>query len=133
MIDLSTIKILIVDDSKVIVESIKNTFIKNGVNVENIQTASSAIEALDILRTNKFNPELITMDITMPEMDGIEATEIISKEFEDIDIIMVTTKGEEQSLIKAMSAGAKGYFLKPVTDEQIEEMINYLNMIKGII
>lgn len=133
MINKDALKILIVDDSEMMIETIYNAFIENGIDGKNIKSAASAAEAIDMLNQEEFIPDLITMDINMPEMDGIEATQIISKEHEDIDIIMVTTKGEENSVIKAMSCGAKGYFLKPVSKEQIEEMLNYLNMLNELI
>ena len=68
-------------------------------------------------------PDVVTMDITMPEMDGIEATRLIMGEFPDAKIIMVTSHGQEKMVIDALKAGAKGYVLKPFDGHKVYEAI----------
>jgi two-component system chemotaxis response regulator CheY len=68
-------------------------------------------------------PDLVTMDITMPEMDGIEATRAIMKDFPDAKIVMVTSHGQEKMVLDALKAGAKGYVLKPFQDHKVYEAI----------
>jgi DNA-binding NarL/FixJ family response regulator len=63
------------------------------------------------------------MDITMPEMDGIEATRAIMKDFPDAKIVMVTSHGQEKMVLDALKAGAKGYVLKPFQDHKVYEAI----------
>jgi len=66
------------------------------------------------------------MDITMPDMDGIQATKLIRSEYKDALIIMVTSHGQEQMVIDAIEAGALGYVIKPVKKEKLKESIDGL-------
>jgi two-component system chemotaxis response regulator CheY len=84
-------------------------------------TAGSGSAALSAYR--EFAPDLVTMDITMPGMDGVEATRQILVDFPDARIIMVTSHGQEKMVIDALDAGAKGYVLKPVRPEKLADMI----------
>jgi two-component system chemotaxis response regulator CheY len=63
------------------------------------------------------------MDITMPDMDGIEATRLIRKQFPDALIVMVTSHGQERMVLDALKAGAKGYVLKPFRQDKLQEAI----------
>jgi DNA-binding NarL/FixJ family response regulator len=63
------------------------------------------------------------MDITMPDMDGIEATKRIIKDFPDAKIVMVTSHGQEKMVMDALKAGAKGYVLKPFDGQKLYEAI----------
>lgn len=112
-------KVLIVDDSLLIVRTLTNLLNEMGHVV--VQTAGTGALALDAYRSCL--PDLVTMDITMPDMDGIEATSTIIKEFPDAKIIMVTSHGQEGMVMKAIKAGAKGYVLKPVKPESLRDVI----------
>ncbi len=113
------LKVLIVDDSLLTVRTLTGMLTELGHLV--VQTAGSGAQALDAYRQVK--PDLVTMDITMPDMDGIEATGGILKEFPDANIIMVTSHGQQGMVMKAVKAGAKGYVLKPIKPEKLREMI----------
>jgi two-component system chemotaxis response regulator CheY len=63
------------------------------------------------------------MDITMPDMDGIEATKRIIKDFPDAKIMMVTSHGQEKMVMDALKAGAKGYVLKPFDGQKLNQAI----------
>jgi two-component system chemotaxis response regulator CheY len=63
------------------------------------------------------------MDITMPELDGIQATKAIMIEHPDAKIIMVTSHGQEKMILDALKAGAKGYILKPFERQKVEDVI----------
>lgn len=82
------------------------------------KTGTQAIEAY-----NDNSPDLVTMDITMPDMDGIQATKAILDHAPDALIIMVTSHGQEQMVIDAIDAGAKGYVLKPFNRDKLAEHI----------
>ena len=86
--------------------------------VGNANTGERAIEAY-----RAHVPDLVTMDITMPDMDGIEATRRIIDEFPKANIIMVTSHGQERMVIDALGAGAKGYVLKPLHQDKVADMI----------
>jgi two-component system chemotaxis response regulator CheY len=73
---------------------------------------------------SEYNPDLVTMDITMPEMNGIDALSEIMKMDSKATVIMITSHGEEKKVIEAIKLGAKGYILKPLTTEALEDGIN---------
>jgi CheY-like chemotaxis protein/CheY-specific phosphatase CheX len=113
------LKVLIVDDSLLTVRTLTGMLTELGHLVT--QTAGSGAQALEAYRQVK--PDLVTMDITMPDMDGIEATGGILNEFPDANIIMVTSHGQQGMVMKAVKAGAKGYVLKPIKPDKLREMI----------
>lgn len=118
------LNIMVVDDSQLAIRKMEAMLLKMGHNV--VQTASNGSVAIDNYR--KAVPDLVTMDITMPEMSGIEATGKIIAEFPDAKIIMVTSHGQEDMVRQAIKAGARGYVMKPVQAEElavhIERVIN---------
>jgi len=69
-------------------------------------------------------PDLVTMDITMPDMDGITAVKKIKKEYPDANIIMITSHGQEEMVRQAIISGARGYILKPILVDKVEESID---------
>lgn len=88
------LKVMVVDDSPIIVK--KLTVLLETLGYKVIQTAENGKDAVEIykrLQLIDFKPDVITMDITMPEMDGIEATRTIMNEFPDTKIVMVTSHG----------------------------------------
>ncbi len=113
------LKILIVDDSLIIRKKVKAQVLKLGHEV--INSAKNGQEAIDMYGECK--PDLVTMDITMPDMDGITAVKEIMKIDEDAKIIMVTSHGQEDMVIKSIQAGAVGYMLKPVTQDKLAASI----------
>ncbi|EFI36219.1 response regulator receiver protein [Desulfonatronospira thiodismutans ASO3-1] len=80
----------------------------------------------------QLKPDLVTMDITMPVMDGIEATKKIIESDPEAVVVMVTSHGQKQTVIDAIGAGAKGYILKPFYRDNVAQTLNkvinkYLN------
>jgi two-component system chemotaxis response regulator CheY len=115
----TVLDILVVDDSPIIVKKLSVLLGTLGYRV--IQTATNGKEAVEAF--GKCKPDVVTMDITMPEMDGIEATQAIMREFPDAKIIMVTSHGQEAMVLNALKAGAKGYLLKPFQQQKVYETI----------
>jgi len=113
------LKVMIVDDSLIIRKKIKKILEKLGHEV--VFSATNGQEAIDGYKDNK--PDLVTMDITMPDMDGITAVKHIIKDDVDAKIIMVTSHGQEDMVIKSIQAGAVGYMLKPITDDKMAQAI----------
>lgn len=72
----------------------------------------------------ELQPDLITMDITMPEMDGIEAVREIMKTGSDVKIIMCSAMGQQSMVLDAIQAGAKDFVIKPFDAGRIEEALN---------
>lgn len=113
------LKVLIVDDSLIIRKKISKIFEDLGHQV--LFDAINGQEA--IIAYKKFKPDLVTMDITMPDMDGITAVKYIINEDSNAKIIMVTSHGQEDMVIKSIQSGAVGYILKPITQEKLAKVI----------
>ncbi len=114
------LNVLIVDDSLITVKKLRLLVEQLGHRV--VGTAGSGSAALSAYR--EFTPDLVTMDITMPGMDGVEATRQILVDFPQAKVIMVTSHGQEKMVIDALDAGAKGYVLKPIRPEKLADMIS---------
>jgi len=113
------LRVLIVDDSLIIRKKLSKLIENLGHTV--VADAQTGQEAIEAYATHK--PDLVTMDITMPDMDGITAVKHIIKEHHDAKIIMVTSHGQEDMVIKSIQAGAVGYILKPLTQEKLAQTI----------
>jgi len=83
--------------------------------------ADSGQQSID--RYRELQPDLVTMDITMPGMDGITAVQKIKEIDGETNIIMVTSHGQEAMVMDALKSGAKGYMLKPVTPDKLRDSI----------
>ncbi len=116
---MNSLKVLIVDDSPII--SRKLTMMVELLGYKVVMTAATGTEAIAAYRACR--PDVVTMDITMPDMDGIEATRRIMAEFPDAKIVMVTSHGQEKMVLDALKAGAKGYVLKPFDGNKVSEAI----------
>ena len=108
---LSSFKILCVDDEPDILEILKYNLSNEGYNVSTAKDGELAIK-----KANESIPNLIIMDVMMPNMDGIEACEILRKDqkFNDTIIMFLTARGEDFSHVAAYEAGADDYVTKPV-------------------
>ena len=113
------LNVLVVDDSSLAIKKMQAMLLKMGHYVRH--TAKSGAEAVTKYRYEI--PDLVTMDITMPDMDGIQATAKIITEFPDAKIIMVTSHGQEDMVRQAIKAGARGYILKPVDPDKLAAQI----------
>ena len=109
--DISSIKILVVDDDPDIVEILKYNLKNSGYSVK---SAGNGVEA--IKKAKKFIPDIILMDVMMPEMSGIEACEEIKKidQLSQAIIIFLSARSEDYTQISAYDAGADDYISKPV-------------------
>ena len=116
-------KVLIVDDSPTEVHVYKTYLEKAGFEVVVADTAESGIQAaLDEL------PDVILMDVVMPGMNGFQATRQLTRATEtaEIPVIIVTTKDQETDRVWGTRQGAKGYLVKPVSEESLTSTINEL-------
>lgn len=111
---------MIVDDSLVIRVRLKKIFKELNHNV--VAEAKTGQEAIDIYE--KVLPDIVTMDITMPDMDGITAVKHIKSKYPDANIIMVTSHGQETLVREALISGAKGYILKPIQKLKLSESLH---------
>ena len=114
------IKILLVDDHQMIRDGIRSLL--TGVDdVDIVAEASNGNEAIEILK--KQDVDLILMDISMPEMNGIEATKIITSKFEKVKVLTLSMHDEESFVIKMLQVGASGYVLKTTDKLELTEAI----------
>ena len=113
------LNIMIVDDSLIMVQ--KLSLLLRGLGHEVVRVCNNGTEAIQAYPICK--PHLVTMDITMPEMDGITAMTAILGENPHARVIMVTSHGQEAMVVRALDAGALGYVLKPVTLDGLEKAI----------
>ncbi|MBQ7679677.1 MAG: response regulator [Butyrivibrio sp.] len=108
-------KVLVVDDSRMSRSILRNLLEKAGYSV--IREASNGEEAIEAYKECK--PDLVTLDITMPKMDGLEALTNILAFDADARVIMITAAGQQDKLIKALKEGAKRFINKPFNEEEI--------------
>jgi NarL family two-component system response regulator LiaR len=111
-----SIRILIVDDHAVVRQGLK-MFLALDQELQVVGEAANGEEA--IRRARELAPDVVLMDLLMPQMDGIAATEIIRREMPDVEVIALTSVLEDKAVYGAMRAGAIGYLLK---DTQADEL-----------
>ena len=112
-------RILIVDDAAFMRMMIKDILTKNGYEV----VAEAADGAQAVEKYKEVQPDLVTMDITMPEMDGITALKEIKKINPNAKIIMCSAMGQQAMVIDAIQAGAKDFIVKPFQADRVLEAI----------
>ncbi len=115
-----TIQVLLVDDHNVVRSGLA-TFLRAYDDLELMGEAKNGIEALKFCRQKQ--PDVILMDLMMPEMDGIKATQAILDEFPDTKIIAMTSFEEEELVHGVLAAGAISYLLKNVTSDELVKAI----------
>lgn len=112
-------RILIVDDAAFMRMMIKDILSKNGFEV--VGEAQDGAEAIE--KYKELTPDLVTMDITMPEMDGITALKTIKESNPAAKIIMCSAMGQQAMVIDAIQAGAKDFIVKPFQADRVIEAI----------
>lgn len=112
-------RILICDDTMFMRTVLKNLLSENGYEV--VGEAENGIEA--IKKYNEFRPDLTLMDITMPEMDGIEALQGIMKINPEAKVIMCSAMGQERMVASAIKNGARDFIVKPFENERVIQAI----------
>lgn len=121
------IRILVVDDAQETRDSVKK-LLQFEEDIEVIGEGSNGVEGVQLARSLK--PDVILMDINMPEMDGIKAAEQITLDIPGVGIIMLSVQGDQEYLRKAMSAGAREYLTKPFS---IDELVNAIRRVKDFV
>lgn len=110
-------KLLIVDDSNIMRRAIQK-YIQE-LNLEIVGTAGDGEQALDLFR--KFEPDVVTMDITMPKLDGISCLKEIMSVKPDCKVLVISALKDPATGLKALKLGAKGFLPKPFTQAQLKE------------
>ena len=114
------IKILIADDQELIRQSLQ-IILNNEADFEVTDAVANGLEVVRSVRKNR--PDIILMDIRMPEMDGVVCTQIIKENYPDIKIIIVTTFDDDEYVFNALKYGASGYMLKGASMKELADAI----------
>ncbi len=118
-------RVLLVDDHALVRNGIASLLKANDIDV--VGEASDGLEALE--KTRQLKPDVILMDIKMPNCNGLEATRLIKAEMPEIKIIILTASDDDEALFEAIKSGAEGYLLKNI---KAEEFLGYLSgVVKG--
>ena len=111
--------ILICDDAAFMRMMIKDILTKNGYNI--VGEAENGAKAVE--KYNELKPDLVLMDITMPEMDGIEALKKIKSGDPNASIIMCSAMGQQAMVIESIQSGAKDFIVKPFQADRVLEAV----------
>jgi two-component system, chemotaxis family, chemotaxis protein CheY len=112
-------KLMIVDDSNIMRRRIERSQQFDDLQV--VGSAANGIDALELFK--RTDPDLVTMDITMPQMDGIECIGRLVKLKPSIRILVISALADKATAVDAMEKGANGFLNKPFTDRQLNEAI----------
>jgi two-component system, chemotaxis family, chemotaxis protein CheY len=112
-------RILVVDDAAFMRMMIKEILTKNGYEIAG--EAQDGVQAVE--KYKELRPDLVTMDITMPEMDGVQALKAIRAFDPNANVIMCSAMGQQAMVIDAIQAGAKDFIVKPFQAERVIEAI----------
>ena len=117
-------RILVVDDAAFMRMMIKDILTKNGYTV--VGEAENGAKAIE--KYKELKPDLVIMDITMPEVDGIQAVKGIKQIDENANIIMCSAMGQQAMVIESIQAGAKDFIVKPFQAERVLEAVRKVLM-----
>lgn len=113
-------KILVTDDAAFMRMQVKDILTKLGHEV--IGEAMDGEEAIE--KYKELKPDLVTMDITMPELDGVSALKEIKKIDADANVIMCSAMGQQAMVLEAIQSGAKDFIVKPFKEDRIQEALD---------
>jgi DNA-binding NarL/FixJ family response regulator len=115
-------KIVIADDHALFRDSLRSLLEAHGLEV--LGEARNGREAVELAR--KLKPEVLLMDLSMPEMDGLAATKLISADQPEVKVVILTASDEDSKLFEAIKSGAQGYLLKNLESE------DFFNLLEGV-
>lgn len=114
---MSTIRVLLVDDQRLFVESLKTVLTTRAQEIEVVGVAYDGREALELAL--KTRPDVVLMDVRMPVMDGVESTKLIRESLKETRVLILTTFDDDEYVIEALRLGAVGYILKDIPPEEL--------------
>ncbi|MDX9703017.1 MAG: response regulator [Candidatus Auribacterota bacterium] len=118
-IQLDKIRVLIVDDSEFVTRKLQDILEK--ANMDVVAVGRNGIDALRFFK--EYNPDIITMDINMPDMDGLSALKLIHQINPEAKVIILSSMSSREKVIDAMREGAKGFITKPFVSEKVVAII----------
>ncbi|MFB6344310.1 MAG: response regulator [bacterium] len=114
-------KCIVVDDSSFMVKNLKRML--NSFDTEVLDTAENGVEAVELVEDIGDELDFMTLDITMPEKDGLEALEEILEIEPDLKVVMVSAMGQEDTVKKSVMKGAEHFIVKPFEREDVHEKL----------
>ncbi|MHB8085543.1 MAG: response regulator [Dehalococcoidia bacterium] len=127
---MEAIKILIVDDHPVVREGI-GSMLKREPDFKIVGEATNGLEAIEKVR--ELSPDVVLMDLRMPEMDGVEAITKIKEEKPEIKFIILTTYSDDEYIFKGIAAGARAYLLKDAPRDELFKAIRAVSRGESLI
>lgn len=115
-------RVLIIDDAKFMRTTLSNIFKKHDFVV--VGTAQNGEEGLALYKENQ--PDIVTLDITMPVMDGIQTLEEIMKFDPYAKVIMCSAMGQQKLVVDAIELGAKDFIVKPFDEQRVIQTVNHI-------
>ena len=117
------VTVLVVDDSKTSRKMLSDVLTRMGLEV-----IGEAVNGEDgFLKYKELRPDIVTMDITMPVMNGLESLLLIKHEDENAKVVMITAAGQKNNLMLAVKAGAEEFLTKPLEEEEIRRVIGEIS------
>ena len=124
--DPTSITVLIVDDALFMRKMIRDIFLNSG-RFEIVGEAENGREA--VRKYDDLKPTLVTMDIVMPELDGIHATREILEKDPRANVVMCSALGQEALVIESIAAGARDFIVKPFTPDKVLQVVDQLSLL----
>ncbi|MCH4890413.1 response regulator [Acidaminobacter sp. JC074] len=115
-------RVLIVDDAMFMRSTLKMMLRKGDYDV--VGEAQNGVEAIQAYK--KLNPDIVTLDIHMPEMGGVDALEGIMKFDPHATVVMISAAGDQKHVLDAMKIGAKNFIVKPFSEDKVFQVLNKL-------
>lgn len=114
------IRVVVADDHAIVRQGLERLFATAG-DIELVGMAANGREAVDL--AGRLRPDLVLMDLSMAEMDGVEATRRIVAEDSAVRVVVLTSFGEETRIVEALAAGAQGYLLKHIDPDDLVDAV----------
>ncbi|MGR5117632.1 response regulator [Vibrio astriarenae] len=118
------ISVIMVDDHQVVLDGFMARLVQEP-EIEVVGTASNGLEAVEIV--GQLLPDVVLMDVSMPIMNGIDATRLICEEYPQVKVLMLTMHDNREYIMKVMQAGAVGYMLKEICANKMVQAIKTVN------
>ncbi|MFY0656593.1 MAG: response regulator transcription factor, partial [Neptunomonas phycophila] len=118
------IRVLLVDDHPLVLEGI-NACLSNVAGIEVVGQANNGLEALELAEA--LTPDVVLMDVTMPVMNGLEATRELKRRFPDYRVLILSMHENREYILQLIQSGAAGYVLKDVPSEELVTAIEIVN------
>jgi DNA-binding NarL/FixJ family response regulator len=125
-----TIKVLVVDDQRIVREGLA-LLLRTTPGVEPVGAAENGRQAVELVR--ELEPDIVLMDLRMPELDGVEATRAIRNAHPAVQVIVLTTYSDDDSVFAALRAGARGYLTKDAEADELARAIRRVHEGKAML